>query len=266
MTKSTKTTAAVQPRCDDPLTEHLRGRIAEWLTAILDAEITEVLGTGRYARTGKRRGYRHATRSRTVTTSIGSTTVAVPRGRLFGANGGSEWRSSLLPRYARRTRCVDEGILGAYLAGANTRRLKGALVAPRLTLLAQDAHDATHRAARQGGLAEQRRRSNRNGSGSTTTSFSNPRGVRSRGQPASSPFWKPLQHTRRSRHRRKRCVCFLPLEHTGLGWLAGYWMQTNSKLPTAAFSMLTLVIGDWVTTKPVFIDTYWLSTESVLTS
>jgi putative transposase len=128
MTKSTKTRAAVQPRCDDLLTEHLRARIAEWLTAILEAEITEVLGAVRYARTGdERRGYRHATRSRTVTTSIGSTTVAVPRGRLFGANGGSEWRSSLLPRYARRTRCVDEGILGTYLAGANTRRLKGAL-------------------------------------------------------------------------------------------------------------------------------------------
>ena len=128
MTKSTKTTPAVQPRCDDPLTAHLRARIAEWLTAILEAEITEVLGAVRYARMGDgRRGYRHATRSRTVTTSIGPTTVSVPRGRLFAVNGSTEWRSSLLPRYARRTRCVDEGILGVYLAGANTRRLKGAL-------------------------------------------------------------------------------------------------------------------------------------------
>ena len=128
MTKSTKTSAAEQLRCHDPLTEHLRARIAEWLTAILEAEITEVLGAVRCARTGdERRGDRHATRSRTVTTSIGSTRVAVPRARLFAANGGSEWRSALLPRYARRTRRVDEGILGAYLAGANTRRLKGAL-------------------------------------------------------------------------------------------------------------------------------------------
>jgi putative transposase len=96
--------------------------------AILEVEITEVLGAVRYARIGdERRGYRHATRSRTVTTSVGPTTVGVPRARLFRADGMTEWRSALLPRYARRTRCVDDGILGVYLAGANPRRLQGAL-------------------------------------------------------------------------------------------------------------------------------------------
>jgi putative transposase len=128
MGKSTKTPIASQLRREDPLTEHLRARIAEWLTAILEAEITEVLGAVRYARVGEeRRGYRHATRARTVTTSVGPTTVGVPRARLFDGRGAIEWRSSLLPRYARRLRCVDDGILGVYLAGANTRRLKGAL-------------------------------------------------------------------------------------------------------------------------------------------
>jgi transposase-like protein len=128
MGKSTKTPIASQLRHEDPLTAHLRARIAEWLTAILEAEITEVLGAVRYARMGdERRGYRHATRARTVTTSVGPTTIGVPRARLFNDSGASEWRSALLPRYARRTRCVDEGILGVYLAGANTRRLKGAL-------------------------------------------------------------------------------------------------------------------------------------------
>ncbi len=55
-------------------------------------------------------------------------TLAVPRGRIVESDGSSsEFRSQALPRYARRTREVDEAILGAYLAGANTRRIRKAL-------------------------------------------------------------------------------------------------------------------------------------------
>ena len=39
----------------------------------------------------------------------------------------TEFRSELLPRYARRTREVDEAILGTYLSGANSRRVRKAL-------------------------------------------------------------------------------------------------------------------------------------------
>ena len=46
------------------------------------------------------------------------------------ADGGARaWRSEALPRYARRTRQVEALIAGAHLAGANTRRVKGALSA-----------------------------------------------------------------------------------------------------------------------------------------
>ena len=38
-----------------------------------------------------------------------------------------EWRSRIIPRYQRRTERVDEAILGVYLSGTNTRRLRGAL-------------------------------------------------------------------------------------------------------------------------------------------
>jgi transposase-like protein len=38
-----------------------------------------------------------------------------------------EFESELLPRYQRRTAEVDEAILGTYLAGANTRRIRKAL-------------------------------------------------------------------------------------------------------------------------------------------
>jgi transposase-like protein len=38
-----------------------------------------------------------------------------------------EWQSRLLPRYERRARAVDAAVLSVYLAGANQRRIKGAL-------------------------------------------------------------------------------------------------------------------------------------------
>ncbi len=52
----------------------------------------------------------------------------MPRGRIAVDGGGTrEFQSAVVPRYARRTRKVDEAILGAYLAGANTRRIRKAL-------------------------------------------------------------------------------------------------------------------------------------------
>lgn len=54
--------------------------------------------------------------------------IAVPRSRVRHEDGSTgEFRSEILPRYARRTRRVDDAILGAYLAGANTRRIRKAL-------------------------------------------------------------------------------------------------------------------------------------------
>ena len=44
-------------------------------------------------------------------------------------SGSREWRSAVLPRYARRTRQLEALIAGAYLAGTNTRRVQRALAA-----------------------------------------------------------------------------------------------------------------------------------------
>src|SRR5262249_45578558 len=38
-----------------------------------------------------------------------------------------EWTSRIVPRYHRRMPEVNEAIVGTYLAGANTRRIRGAL-------------------------------------------------------------------------------------------------------------------------------------------
>ena len=73
-------------------------------------------------------GYRNGSLTRRVVTGMGAVELRVPRARLRTEESGSkEWRSSMLPRYQRRSTEVDEAILGCYLAGANSRRIRKAL-------------------------------------------------------------------------------------------------------------------------------------------
>lgn len=114
---------------DDSIEMTMRRRIRETIEEVVTQELEAVLGAMKSARVGDaRRGYRHGTRARTLTTSLGPTTIAMPRARVHHADGTSrEWRSETVRRYQRRTTRVDEAILGVYLAGGNTRRIKGAL-------------------------------------------------------------------------------------------------------------------------------------------
>ena len=111
------------------LEELMRERIRATLEIIIEEELEAALGAPRSQRVGtERTGYRHGKRPRTLTTSLGPTTIAMPRARIAGDDGRErEWRSHLVPRYQRRTERVDEAILGVYLSGTNTRRLRGAL-------------------------------------------------------------------------------------------------------------------------------------------
>ena len=88
------------------------------------------MGAAKSQRVGSARaGYRHGKRARRLTTSLGATTLAMPRARIEDAQGQRrEWHSRMMiPRYQRRTERVGEAILGVYLSGTNTRRLRGAL-------------------------------------------------------------------------------------------------------------------------------------------
>jgi transposase-like protein len=106
----------------------LRRRVLEAVQEVLDEELAQALGTGRYERSEERRGYRNGHETRRITTEVGPQTLEVPRGRIVEDDGSArEFQSEVVPRYARRTRQVDEAILGAYLAGANTRRIRKAL-------------------------------------------------------------------------------------------------------------------------------------------
>jgi putative transposase len=107
----------------------MRERIRATIEAIVDEELVSALGASRSARVGAMRtGYRHGKRARTLTTSLGATTITMPRARIEADDGRDhEWQSRTIPRYQRRTERVDEAILGVYLSGTNTRRLRGAL-------------------------------------------------------------------------------------------------------------------------------------------
>jgi putative transposase len=72
-------------------------------------------------------GHRHGHRSRSLLGTFGRVEIAVPRARLATAEGKTtEWKSTALRAYQRRTRQAASLIAGAYLAGTNTRRVRRA--------------------------------------------------------------------------------------------------------------------------------------------
>ena len=107
----------------------LRKRVLEVIELVMEEELDEALGCRSYERSEERRGYRNGTETRRVTTALGTRELGVPRGRVRDEETGEEkeFRSELLPRYQRRTREVDEALLGTYLSGANSRRIRKAL-------------------------------------------------------------------------------------------------------------------------------------------
>jgi putative transposase len=113
----------------DSIEVEIRDRVRDMIEAIVEEELESALGAGRSQRVGTTRsGYRHGARERQLTTSLGKTTIKLPRARLKSTDGAeSEWHSRTIRRYQRRTERVDAALLGAYLSGVNTRRLRGAL-------------------------------------------------------------------------------------------------------------------------------------------
>jgi transposase-like protein len=90
-------------------------------------ELRATLGATPYERSETRRGYRNGTKERTLTGPSGPVALTLPRATLFGTAGATEWTSTILPRYQRRLREVNEAVAATYLAGGNTRRIRGAL-------------------------------------------------------------------------------------------------------------------------------------------
>src|ERR1700719_3250441 len=158
MTDNTTKSSALQSEAEtavrllddwfDPIEAGLRGRVREFIQTMIEAELEAALARPRYGRRPKTdpehatpapakaggpsgiSGHRHGHRSRSLLGTFGRVEIAVPRARLDTAEGKtSEWKSKALRAYQRRTKQADSLIVGAYLAGTNTRRVRRALAA-----------------------------------------------------------------------------------------------------------------------------------------
>jgi len=123
-----RTNGIQMPFRRDPLSEALRGRMREFIAKIAFEEMAAVVGAGPYERTELRRGYRHGSELREITTSFGKTCFNMPRAKIFDENRELvEWQSTMIPRYSRRCQEVDAALMGIYFGGVNTRKVKQAL-------------------------------------------------------------------------------------------------------------------------------------------
>jgi transposase-like protein len=95
---------------------------AETLETMLEAELTDQLGYGRYEATGRNSGNsRNGKRSKRLRTSAGDTEIAVPRDR----NG--EFQSRLLKRHDKNSNEIEEKIITLYAKGNSTRDIRDTL-------------------------------------------------------------------------------------------------------------------------------------------
>ena len=142
-TPADETTLFLGDGWSDPLEAGIRDRIRDFIEELIEEELAAALGRGRYERrrhdgdTGSVEasdaaplsGHRHGHRERQLVGSFGPVEITVPRARVTADGRTDEWKSKVLPRYARMTRQVEALIAGTYLAGTNTRRVRRALAA-----------------------------------------------------------------------------------------------------------------------------------------
>src|SRR4030095_11318115 len=97
-----------------------------------------------------------------------------PRATLFRGAGGTEWTSTIVPRYQRRMPEVNEAVIATYLAGGNTRRIRGALQPLLKAASLSKSAVARHRHAegRPGGVGDTL--AHRTSTWSTSTSMASP--------------------------------------------------------------------------------------------
>ena len=69
----------------------MRERVRATIEAMVEEELEAALGAARWQRVGaERAGYRHGKRERQLSTSLGATTIAMPRARIEGHEGAAK--------------------------------------------------------------------------------------------------------------------------------------------------------------------------------
>src|SRR5712691_6237168 len=127
MGKGIKEEARAQEREPVSLSELIHQHVRVAIETAVHEELRAALGTIPYERSEVRRGYRNGTKTRTLTGPTGLLVLTVPRATLFNGAGSKEWTSAIIPRSQRRMPEVNEAVVATYLAGGNTRRIRGAL-------------------------------------------------------------------------------------------------------------------------------------------
>lgn len=94
-----------------------RGAVQVVLEQVLEAEMRELIGAGRYERLGARIDHRNGSYLRRLVTTFGAVDVKVPRSRAHGAVGEA------LGRYQRRVDEIDDAIVESYVSGVSTRNM-----------------------------------------------------------------------------------------------------------------------------------------------
>jgi hypothetical protein len=97
--------------------DFLREGVHALAQALMEAEVTQHLGAGRYERTAGRTGERTGSRERRWDTRVGSITLRVPRVR------DSSYFPSLLEPRRRAERALGAVVQEAYVQGGSTRRV-----------------------------------------------------------------------------------------------------------------------------------------------
>jgi hypothetical protein len=69
----------------------------------------------------------HVGKGTVKTGPTGALPLRIPRATVFTPHRPREWQSAIVPRYARRAAEVNATVIATYLAGTNTRRIRGAL-------------------------------------------------------------------------------------------------------------------------------------------
>jgi transposase-like protein len=128
MGKGIKEEARAQELEPVSLSELIHQHVRAAIETAVHEELRAALGTSPYERRDVRRGYRNGVRERTLTGPTGPVALTLPRATLFSGGGDvKEWTSRIVPCYQRRILEVNEAVIATYLAGSNTRRIRGAL-------------------------------------------------------------------------------------------------------------------------------------------
>jgi len=98
--------------------DFLRLLVREVMQEVLEAEMTDALGSGPGERTEARLGYRAGHYPRTLVTRVGKLELRVPRDR------DGRFSTELFERYQRSEKALVSALSEMYVQGVSTRKVK----------------------------------------------------------------------------------------------------------------------------------------------